>query len=104
MNYIICAYSIILMFSAYFGYKKKLGVSVVSILINLCLCTSTIVTKTLFNLFYSINYLKLLISIFLILLSVSLLYDRKISGNKINYSHHCIRFIIHVLIICYLFL
>ncbi|HGS1240791.1 TPA: hypothetical protein ACL8A2_001796, partial [Streptococcus pneumoniae] len=83
MNYIICAYSIILMFSAYFGYKKKLGVSVVSILINLCLCTST-----LFNLFYSINYLKLLISIFLILLSVSLLYDRKISGNKINYSHH----------------
>ncbi|VLT05467.1 Uncharacterised protein [Streptococcus pneumoniae] len=23
MNYIICAYSIILMFSAYFGYKKK---------------------------------------------------------------------------------
>ncbi|SBO58295.1 Uncharacterised protein [Streptococcus pneumoniae] len=22
MNYIICAYSIILMFSAYFGYKK----------------------------------------------------------------------------------
>lgn len=99
MNYIICAYSIILMFSAYFGYKKKLGVSVVSILINLCLCTSI-----LFNLFYSINYLKLLISIFLILLSVSLLYDRKISGNKINYSHHCIRFIIHVLIICYLFL
>lgn len=99
MNYIICAYSIILMFLAYFGYKKKLGVSVVSILINLCLCTST-----LFNLFYSINYLKLLISIFLILLSVSLLYDRKISGNKINYSHHCIRFIIHVLIICYLFL
>lgn len=99
MNYIICAYSIILMFSAYFGYKKKLGVSVVSILINLCLCAST-----LFNLFYSINYLKLLISIFLILLSVSLLYDRKISGNKINYSHHCIRFIIHVLIICYLFL
>ncbi|CEV57114.1 Uncharacterised protein [Streptococcus pneumoniae] len=24
MNYIICAYSIILMFSAYFGYKKSL--------------------------------------------------------------------------------
>lgn len=99
MNYIVCAYSTILMFSAYFGYRKKLGVSIMSILINLCLCTST-----LFNLFYSNNHLKLFISILLILLSVSLFYDRKKSGNKINYNHHCIRFILHALIICCLFL
>lgn len=99
MKYIVFAYSIILVFSAYFGYKKELGVSVISLFISLFLCFSTS-----FSLFYFNNFLKILISVLLILISISYFYDRKKSGNKINYSHHCIRFIFHGLIIYCLFI
>lgn len=98
MNYVVFAYSVILVVSIYFGYKNKFEVSVTSWFISLLLCLSSVV-----NLFYFNNFLKLLISILLLLISVSFFYDRQKSGNQINYSHHCIRLILHVLIIYYLF-
>lgn len=99
MNYIVVAYSIVLIISIYFGYKKNLGVSILSIFISSSLCI-----VTLLNLFHVNNYFNILISFFLIILSVSLFYDRKRSGKKINYHHHLIRFTIHALLIYYLLL
>ena len=40
----------------------------------------------------------------LLLISVSFFSDRKKSGKKINYTHHCIRLLIHLLMIGCLFL
>lgn len=98
MSYIIFAYSILVTLSAYFGYRKKLGVSIWAIVISSTLCI-----LILSSLFYSNIYLKVLVALLLILLSIILFIDRKRSGEKINYSHHCIRFIFHVVLIYFLF-
>ena len=55
MNYVIFTYSIILLLSTYFGHKKKLGVSTVSVVLVFILCFSA-----LFGLSYSNIFLKLL--------------------------------------------
>ena len=81
------------------GHKKKLGVSTVSVVLVFILCFSA-----LFGLSYSNIVLKLLISMILLLISVSFFSDRKKSGKKINYTHHCIRLLIHLLMIGCLFL
>lgn len=99
MNYVIFTYSIILLLSTYFGHKKKLGVSTVSVVLVFILCFSAF-----FGLSYSNIVLKLLISMILLLISVSFFSDRKKSGKKINYTHHCIRLLIHLLMIGCLFL
>lgn len=99
MNYVIFTYSIILLLSTYFGRKKKLGVSTVSVVLVFILCFSA-----LFGLSYSNIFLKLSISIILLLVSVSFFSDRKKSEKKIHYTHHCVRFLIHLLMIRCLFL
>ena len=90
MNYIAFVYSILLVFSTYFAYKKKMGVSKISLIVSLFL-------------FFFNFLLKALISILLILISVSFFYDRKMSKKQIHYSHHCVRLIFHLLIIYFLY-
>lgn len=58
MNYIAFAYSILLLFSTYFAYKKKIGSSKISLIISLFLFF-----LTLLNLFFFNFLLKALISI-----------------------------------------
>ena len=98
MNYIAFVYSILLLFSTYFAYKKKMGGSKISLIISLFLFF-----LTLLNLFFFNFLLKALISILLILISVSFFYDRKMSKKQIHYPHHCIRLIFHVFIIYFLY-
>ena len=88
MNYIVFVYSIFLLFSTYFAYKKKMGSSKISLIIS-----SFLFFLTLLNLFFFNFLLKTLISILLILTSVSFFYDRKMSKKQIHYSHHCVRLI-----------
>lgn len=98
MNYIIFAYAILLTVSAFFGYRKKLGVSIWIMLMSLILCI-----LSLSSLLYSVSYLKVLVALLLILLSIILFIDRKRSGKKIYYSHHVIRFIFHIILIYFMF-
>ena len=98
MNYIAFVYSILLLFSTYFAYKKKMSSSKISLIISLFLFF-----LTLLNLFFFNFLLKALISILLILISVSFFYDRKMSKKQIHYSHHCVRLIFHLLIIYFLY-
>lgn len=97
MSYIILAYSILLMVSAILGYKNRLGISFLTLLLNLFLflCTLYYIVDPSYN-------LSLILSILLISISVNLLIDRKKIGEEIHYSHHVIRFVIHVLFIYYL--
>ena len=98
MNYIAFVYSILLLFSTYFAYKKKMSSSKISLIISLFLFF-----LTLLNLFFFNFLLKPLISILLILISVSFFHDRKMSKKQIHYPHHCIRLIFHVFIIYFLY-
>ena len=98
MNYIAFVYSILLLFSTYFAYKKKIGSSKISLIVSLFLFF-----LTLLNLFFFNFLLKALISILLILISVSYFLDRKKSKKQIHYPHHCIRLIFHVFIIYFLY-
>ena len=98
MNYIAFAYSILLLFSTYFAYKKKIGSSKISLIISLFLFFLTHLNLFFFNLL-----VKDLIYIILILISVSFFYDRKMSKKQIHYSHHCVRLIFHLLIIYFLY-
>ena len=63
MNYIAFVYSILLLFSTYFAYKKKMGGSKISLIVSLFLFF-----LTLLNLFFFNFLLKALISILLILI------------------------------------
>lgn len=98
MNYVVFAYSIILLLSTYFGHRKKLGVSTISLVLVFILCFSG-----LFGLFYLNIFLKISISIILLLISINFFSDRKKSGKKINYTHHFVRLLIHLLMIWCLF-
>lgn len=98
MNYITFSYSIILLFSTYYSYKKKLGISKNSLIISSLLFFSTFL-----NLFYLNIFLKTFISILLIMISLSYFYDRQVSKKEIHYTHHFVRLIVHVLIIYFLY-
>ena len=98
MNYIAFIYSILLLFSTYFAYKKKIGSSKISLIVSLFLFF-----LTLLNLFFFNFLLKTSISILLILISVSFFHDRKMSKKQIHYTHHCVRLIFHLLIIYFLY-
>ncbi|SQF72198.1 Uncharacterised protein [Streptococcus sanguinis] len=97
MNYIAFVYSILLLFSTYFAYKKKIGSSKISLIVSLFLFFPNPSEFIFFNFL-----LKTLISILLILISVSFFYDRKMSKKQIHYTHHCVRLIFHLLIIYFL--
>lgn len=77
MSYIILAYSILLMVSAILGYKNRLGISFLTLLLNLFLflCTLYYIVDPSYN-------LSLILSILLISISVNLLIDRKKAGKK----------------------
>lgn len=97
MKYLVVFYSVILMVSTFIGYKKKLGTSLLSFFIGLLLWVTSFI-----NLFFSNSFLRVWIAIFLIIISVSFFIDRTKSGKIINYSHHFIRLIIHLIMIYYL--
>lgn len=94
MRYFLFFYSIVLLFSTFFGYKKGIGGSINSIINCLCLFIVSSV-----NLFGGSYLSKLFVSILLVLLSVNYFFDRKKTGNKIHYEHHFIRLIFHLIII-----
>ena len=98
MNYIVFVYSIFLLFSTYYGYKKGMGISRISLVISSLLFLSTFLHLIFLN-----TFLKTLISILLLLISVSYFLDRKKSKKQIHYPHHCIRLIFHVFIIYFLY-
>ena len=97
MNYFVIIYSILLLLITYMGLKKSLGGSKRSLILNMFL-----VAISFFNLFYECYELRISLCVLLLLMPLSYIYDRKESGKKINYSHHIIRILIHVLIIYFL--
>ena len=98
MVYIAFTYSILLLLSTYYGYKKGMGISRISLAISSLLFLSTFLHLIFLN-----TFLKTLISILLLLISVSYFLDRKKSKKQIHYPHHCIRLIFHVFIIYFLY-
>ena len=98
MVYIAFTYSILLLLSTYYGYKKGMGISRISLVISSLLFLSTFLHLIFLN-----TFLKTLISILLLLVSVSYFLDRKKSKKQIHYPHHCIRLIFHVFIIYFLY-
>lgn len=98
MVYIAFTYSILLLLSTYYGYKKGMGISRISLVISSLLFLSTFLHLIFLNTFF-----KTLISILLLLISVSFFHDRKMSKKQIHYTHHCIRLIFHVFIIYFLY-
>ena len=98
MVYIAFTYSFLLLLSTYYGYKKGMGISRISLVISSLLFLSTFLHLIFLN-----TFLKTLISILLLLISVSYFLDRKKSKKQIHYPHHCIRLIFHVFIIYFLY-
>lgn len=98
MNYITFIYAILLLGSTYYGYKKDIGGSIPSIVICLLLSITTILNLIIVNII-----LKTVITILLVTVSASFLNDRKNSGKTINYSHHIIRLILHLVLIYFLY-
>lgn len=98
MNYITFSYSIILLFSTYYSYKKKLGSSK-----NSSIISSLLFFSTFLNLFYLNIFLKTFISILLIMISLGYFYDRRVSKKELHYTHHFARLIVHVFIIYFLY-
>ena len=98
MHYLILIYSVFLLFLTCFAYKRNLGSSVLSVSIVFLLSLSTIL-----SIFYLTIIVKILISLLLLFISATFFYDRMKSGKKINYSHHCLRLMLHLLMIYCLF-
>lgn len=85
MRYFLFFYSIVLLFSTLFGYKKRIGGSINSIINCLCLFIVSSV-----NLFWGSYLSKLFVSILLVLLSVNYFFDRK---------KRVIRFIMNIILL-----